>query len=74
MALTVQRKIAHDLQATEFLTIMTNECTDVVNQEQVSNNFHLHTGNLLNSSNNIICKDGMYTSLFYIGGIGFALG
>ena len=50
MALTVQRKIAHDLQATEFSTVMMDECTDVANQEQVSDNLYLR--NLLNSYNN----------------------
>lgn len=35
MALSVLRKIAGDLQATEFISVMIDECTDVQNKEQV---------------------------------------
>jgi len=35
MALQIQRKIATDLQSTEFISVMIDECTDVQNQEQV---------------------------------------
>ena len=35
MAMHVLRKIASDLQATEFYTIMMDECTDAANLEQV---------------------------------------
>lgn len=37
MATTVLRKIASDLQGTEFFTIMIDECTDAANLEQVYN-------------------------------------
>ena len=37
MAMNVLRKIAGDLQATEFFAIMMDECTDAANQEQVTN-------------------------------------
>ena len=36
MALSILRKIAVNLRATEFYTIMVDECTDVSNHEQVS--------------------------------------
>ena len=35
MALNIQRKIAGDLQSTEYYKIMVYECTDVSNKEQV---------------------------------------
>lgn len=35
MAHHVQRKIAANLQLTEFISVMIDECTDVNNQEQV---------------------------------------
>ena len=35
MALSVLRKIAGDLQATEYISVMIDECTDVQNKEQV---------------------------------------
>ena len=37
MAIHVQRKIAANLQSTEFIAVMVDECTDVHNQEQVKN-------------------------------------
>ena len=36
MALSVLRKIAGDLQATEFISVMIDECTDIQNKEQVN--------------------------------------
>lgn len=36
MATNVLRKIASDIQGTEFFTIMIDECTDVANLEQVN--------------------------------------
>ena len=36
MALSILRKIAVNLRATEFYTIMVDECTNVSNHEQVS--------------------------------------
>ena len=36
MALRVQRKVVNQLQATQFFTIMVDECTDVANNEQVT--------------------------------------
>ena len=35
MALSVLQKIAGDLQATEFISVMIDECTDIQNKEQV---------------------------------------
>ena len=35
MALNIQRKIAGDLQSTEYYTIMVDECMNVSNKEQV---------------------------------------
>ena len=35
MAMNVLRKIASDLQAADYYTIMMDECTDVSNGEQV---------------------------------------
>ena len=35
MSVSVLRKIASDLQATEFFSIMMDECTDIANREQV---------------------------------------
>ena len=35
MAHTVLRSIGHDLQATEFVSIMMDECADCTNREQV---------------------------------------
>ena len=37
MAVNVLRRIASKLQATEFITVMMDECTDVANKEQVIN-------------------------------------
>ena len=37
MAVHVQRKIAANLQSTELISVMIDECTDVHNQEQVRN-------------------------------------
>ena len=37
MALHVQQKIAANLQSTEFISVMIDECIDVNNQEQVRN-------------------------------------
>ena len=37
MTLHVQQKIAANLQSTEFIAVMVDECTDVHNQEQVKN-------------------------------------
>ena len=39
MAMAVLRKIAGDLQSTEFISIMTDECTDVANHEQVNSRY-----------------------------------
>lgn len=36
MSLNTLRKIVCDLQATEFVTIMLDECADISNKEQVS--------------------------------------
>ena len=36
MALSILRKIAVNLRATEFYTIMVDECTHISNHEQVS--------------------------------------
>lgn len=36
MSLSVLRKIASEIQTSEFFTIMIDECTDVANKEQVS--------------------------------------
>ena len=36
MANNVLRQVASDLQATEFFTVMIDECTDLANREQVS--------------------------------------
>ena len=41
MALSVLRKIAGDLQGTEFFTIMMDEYTDAANEEQVSNTLNI---------------------------------
>ena len=35
MAFSVLQKIAGDLQATEFISVMIDECTDIQNKEQV---------------------------------------
>ena len=35
MAVNVLRQIASNLQATEFITIMVDQCTDIANKEQV---------------------------------------
>lgn len=39
MAMAVLRKIAGDLQSTEFISIMIDECTDVASHEQVNNKY-----------------------------------
>ena len=36
MSVNILRQIARNLQTTEFLTIMMDECTDISNEEQVS--------------------------------------
>lgn len=35
MSVNVLRAIARNLQTTDFITIMMDECTDIANQEQV---------------------------------------
>ena len=39
MAMAVLRKIAGDLQSTEFISIMMDECIDVSNHEQVNSKY-----------------------------------
>jgi len=36
MALSVLQEIASDLQETEFISVMIDECTDIQNKEQVN--------------------------------------
>jgi len=36
MAFSVLRKIAGDVQETEFISVMIDECTDIQNKEQVN--------------------------------------
>ena len=36
MALSVLQKISGDLQETEFISVMVDECTDIQNKEQVN--------------------------------------
>ncbi len=35
MAVNILRSIAKNLQETEFITVMIDECTDITNKEQV---------------------------------------
>ena len=42
MSLSILRKIGSDLQATEFVTIMMDECADVSNNEQVHYIANIH--------------------------------
>jgi len=41
MSQHVLRKIASNLQSTEFVTVMMDECTDSMNHEQVTNHIVL---------------------------------
>ena len=61
MALNIQRKIAGDLQSTEYYTIMVDEYTDVSNKEQVRIILH----NILTMINVLLSEAVLYCRLFW---------
>ena len=65
MAMYVLRKIAGDLQATEFFAIMMDECTDATNQEQVSYKYYLL---------NKLCRCEIFHDFLIAGGFSSAVG